>query len=74
MQYLEIFSKNIVWLRKTHGLSKKKMAKLLKVGLWTINRLEKGESPPQLKVDVLMEVQKEFGIHPADQLTTPLWE
>ena len=71
---LENFAYNIVWLRKHYGISKKKMAQLLKVGLWTINKLEKGEFPPGLKIDILFTVQKEFRILPADQLSHKLGE
>jgi len=65
----EILFYNITWLRKHHGLSKKRMAKMLGIGLWSLNKIEKGELPPKLGIDIVFAVQKHFGIHPTTQLS-----
>ena len=50
----ENLSHNIIWLRKHHGYSKRKMAELLGIGLWSLNRLERFEIPPKLTVDIII--------------------
>ena len=71
---MEAFAHNIRWLRKKYGLSKKKMAELLGIGLWSLNRLERGEIPPRMTIDILFAVQKHFGISPSAQLEKRLGE
>ena len=65
---------NIRWLRAEHGISKKEMAKLLGVGGDTLNRIERGEFPPRLRANVVLRIQKYFGISPQEQLTRKLGE
>lgn len=65
---IDIFLHNIVWLRKHHGLSKKEMANRLGIGLWSLNKIEKGELPPRLYCDVIFAVYRNFGISYADLL------
>ena len=69
---MEVFTHNIRWLRKKHGLSKRKMAELLGIGLWSLNRLERGQIPPRMTIEILFAVQKHFGISPAAQLESRL--
>mgnify|MGYP003305338862 CR=1 FL=1 len=59
---------NIAWLRKYHGLSKKEMAKRLDIGLWSLNKIEKGELPPRLHCDIIFAVHRNFGTPCADLL------
>jgi DNA-binding XRE family transcriptional regulator len=59
---IDIFLYNIAWLRKHHGLSKKEMAKRLDIGLWSLNKIEKGELPPRLRCDIIFAVHQNFGI------------
>jgi len=66
---LENLCHNIIWLRKASGLSKKQMAALLEIGLWSLNKLERMEIPPKLTVDVLFNLTREFRI-PAHLLLT----
>ena len=61
-----IFLHNVAQLRKTHGLSKTKMANLLGIGLWSLNKLEKGEIPPRMDVRIVFAISKEFRIPPAE--------
>lgn len=61
-QELENFMYNITWLRKHYGLSKKKMAELLGIGLWSLNQIEQGRMPPRLGVDILFALRRNFGL------------
>ena len=61
------FMRNIAWLRKHHGLSKKKMAELLGIGVETLNKIEQGQFPPRLGVSVMEKLWIHFGIAPSDQ-------
>ena len=67
-----IFLHNIVWLRKHYGISKKRMAKMLGIGLCSLNKLEKGEIPPRMDVHIIFAVSKQFGISPAEQFSVYL--
>lgn len=66
---LENFMHNIAWLRRKHGLSKAKMAGLLGVGVPTLNKLERGELPPCLGVEIFFKLRDAFGVSVARQLT-----
>ena len=57
-----IFLHNIAWLRKHYGISKRRMAELLGIGLWSLNKIEKGEIPPRLDAHIIFAVSKHFGI------------
>ena len=69
-----ILLENIAWLRKYYGISKTRMVKLLGIGLHSLNKMEKGEMPPKLKLDVLIRIHRLFGIHPRDQVGKRLGE
>jgi len=43
---IENFLYNIAWLRKNNGISKKNMAKILKISVPTLNKIENGIHPP----------------------------
>ena len=66
------FIHNVIWLRKYYGLSKKKMAEILKISLWMLNKIENGELPPTLEIDVLFRIRKAFGISMAEILSIRL--
>ena len=70
----ENFTHNVTWLRKSHGLSRKEMAKLLGIGLWSLNRMERGEMPPNLGVGVLELIYRHFEIFPSALLKCRLGE
>lgn len=63
----ENFVHNLKWLRTQHGLSKKEMAKRLNISVWMLNKIERGEQPPRLTIDIFFAVQDQFGLHPAEQ-------
>ena len=60
------FLHNIAWLRKHHGLSKKRMAEVLGVGVGSLNKIENGEMPSRLGVRVFLRIYAYFGIRPKD--------
>ena len=64
----EIFGYNVAWLRKRYGLSKKEMAEIMGIGVGSLTKVERGEIPPQMKVDVLVKIYRRFGITPERQL------
>lgn len=61
---LNVFMQNITLLRKKHNISKVEMAKLLEIGIGSLNKLEKGEMPPRLSVSILFAINRHFGIPP----------
>ena len=40
-QEVQILMQNITWLRKKYGYSKKMMAGILGIGLWSLNKIER---------------------------------
>lgn len=70
----KIFVHNVVWLRKSHGLTVEEMAGLLGTSSATLRKVEDGELPPELMVDVFYNIQKHFGVEPPDQLSRRLDE
>ncbi len=59
---LKILCTNIRILRVKNGLSKKKMAKILGIGISSLCRLEAGEVPPRLGSNMLMRIRDHFQI------------
>lgn len=59
-----VLAKQLVQLRKAHGLSKKEMAKRLEIGVASLNKLERGEIPPRLNVRFVWCVYDRFGVRP----------
>ena len=68
------FMYNVAWLRKHHGLSKKKMAGLLRIREETLTRLKRGGMPPKLSAEIILNIWDHFGIHPKDQFGQRLGE
>ena len=66
------FFHNIRWLRQTYGIPKKHMARLLKISTKTLNRLEEGEMPALLSLNIYFHIQKYFAISPKRLLGTRL--
>lgn len=63
---------NIAWLRKHNGLSKRKMASLLKIGIKSLNKIESGQDFPRLGINFLFAVQEHFGVPPGDPVEVPV--
>ena len=55
---------NIKWLRKRDKLSKKQMARILGIGMVSMNKIEKGKVPYRLGANVIIAVYQHFGILP----------
>lgn len=53
---------NLIYLRNSNGISKRGMADIMGVGVWTLNKLELGELPPRMKVEALFRIQERFGV------------
>ncbi len=65
---MPILSHNIKWLRKHHGISKKRMAQIMGIGIGSLNQLERGSVPQRLTVTVLFAIEDHFGIAPPELL------
>ena len=63
---IAMFCGNVKRLRKREGLTRKEMAARLGIGVETLARLERGEIPPRLSVEVVCRISREFGIHPKE--------
>ncbi|MBQ8403580.1 MAG: helix-turn-helix transcriptional regulator [Clostridia bacterium] len=59
---LDIFCKNIKTLRNIKKLSKRKMAKILGIGVKSLTSIENGVIPPRLSCEVAFEIKRHFGI------------
>lgn len=57
---------NIIWLKNNYRLSKRKMAKMLGIGIKSLDKLEKGEFPLRIGVEVVFNIYKNFGVAPKD--------
>ena len=67
----KIFLYNVAWLRRKHGLSKKDMAKILGISTATRNKIEKGEMPPRMSVEIVFNIYEYFGVLPKNQFVMP---
>ncbi len=54
------FIKNVAYLRKKSGLSKKEMANVLNISIYTLNKIERGELPQKISVEIVFNLQKHF--------------
>ena len=59
---LELFRKNIQYLRKKYGYSQKKMAEILQISASSLYRLEKGIIPRCLTAKTLFLICQHFQI------------
>ena len=55
-EWKETFIHNVIWLRKFYGISKKRMAQLLGIGVQSLNRIESGEIPPKIRIDIFINI------------------
>ena len=65
---LKIFMKNVAWLRKTNGLTKREMAEILGISVYSLNKIEKGVFPPRTRVDIVVAIHRRFGIGPSEMV------
>ena len=66
---LETMCHSLKELRRWQGLSKKEMAKKLKINISSLSKIEKGEMPSQIPCTILLHIYNEFNILPDDLLT-----
>ena len=57
-----VLCRNISWLRKKHGLSKRKMAEILGVGVKALSLIEQGILPSRVGCDMLFNASDYFHI------------
>lgn len=62
---LRNFCRNILWLRKTCGLTQKQMAKLLHISVRTLRQIEHGVLPQCVTVEILDHIRNLFGLMPS---------
>ena len=62
--YWKFFVNNIIWLRKHHKFSKEKMAEILGINVEMLNRIENGEIPEELSVEIIFKISSHFSLNP----------
>jgi len=71
---IDTFTHNVVFLRKTNHISKKRMAKILGISIYSLNQIEKGLLPPKLSVEVLFKIRSYFHVSEKQQVEKKLDE
>lgn len=71
---MEIFLRNVTWVRRHYGISKKRMAELLGIGVASLNKIENGQMPERLGVEIVFRIHDLFGIPPKNQFSQKLWK
>ena len=66
-----IFCENVKKLRLTNILTKKEMAKKMRIGIASLTKIENGIIPPQLDCKVIFYLSREFELQP-NELFRPL--
>lgn len=61
-EQMDNFLHNIAWLRQHYGFSKRKMAKILHIGIPSLNKIERGECPERLSSRVAFYIRDYFHI------------
>lgn len=74
MQQKEILIHNIRWLRRKHGLSYRRMARMLGISTWTMFLMEQGYLSECLGMEVLFCLECRFRIPIADLFRKHLGE
>ena len=64
---LKNFIENIKWLRSHYGLTKYEMAKILRLSVKSIERIERGEVSSKLSLNVVFRIQSFFNITAKEQ-------
>lgn len=55
---------NIAWLRAHHGISKRRMARILHIAVPTLDKIERGEKSMSLNGNMVHHISDEFHITP----------
>lgn len=59
---MKFLSHNVLYLRTKNDITKKEMAKILGIGITTLNKIEQGVLPPRLSVEMLFRIRDYFGV------------
>jgi len=68
-----VFCRNVAGLRMHSGYSQKYMAQLLGIGVESLKRIESGNIPPRLRIDVIFAVCRHFHIRTSVLFTQELY-
>ena len=60
------FMENVAFLRRQNKLTKKKMCEILGIGILSLNKIEKGQLPKRITVEVIFKIKKYFGINASE--------
>ena len=71
-QELENFRYNVIWLREHHQISETKMARIMRIGINSLRKIEQGEFPKNIGIRMFFCAGKYFGIPPAKLLSERL--
>lgn len=66
-----VFCENIRLLRVKNGLTKRQMAKIMGIGIESLNKIERGTVPERLKVEAFLFTANYFNYAP-DELFSPI--
>lgn len=66
MNEKENFCRNVKKLRANNFLTKTEMARKLKISMYTLNKIESGELPRRLTVEIIYAIVDEFDIKAED--------
>ena len=66
------FSANIQYLRKKHGLSRKKLAELIQINPYSLRMLEQGVCPCCIHIDALLRLCKALQVPDISLLNSDL--
>lgn len=62
MDELINFARNVARLRRLRGVSKRELAKELRIGRWSMDRLDSGDFPVRLGAQSLFYAARYFGV------------
>ena len=71
---IQIFCKNIRFLRAKNGLSKRKMARIMGIGVRSLQQIEAGSLPPKIGSHIFFRLHDAFHIRIPLLLTCDLEE
>lgn len=66
---IQNFCDNIKTLRKRNKLSKTDMCKIMRIGIRSLNSIEKGILPPRISCEALIRACNYFSVLPKDMLS-----
>ncbi|MBQ8766255.1 MAG: helix-turn-helix transcriptional regulator [Clostridia bacterium] len=65
-KYWKNFVKNIIWLRKHYEFPKERMAEILGINVEMLNRIENGEMPEELNMEIIFKISNFFSLNPKE--------